>query len=59
MTDEPTDAEFYFRCKCSRAWREVWPVPIRADAMAKRLGHLTCPSCNGKDLSFVLGPEEE
>lgn len=47
-----------FRCDCSRSWHEVWPVPLRTDAMQGRLKAITCPSCNNREVHLFLETEE-
>lgn len=56
-SEEFTQADFHFSCPCSRKWHETWPIPIRVDAMTRRLRYLSCPGCNGKQFSFIIPPE--
>lgn len=56
---DASDAVFRFRCKCAREWQEVWPVPIRCDALATRLRQLTCPTCAAEKTAMLVVDDEE
>lgn len=58
IPEDTPEADFHFRCRCGRTWREVWPLPIRADVLARRLKVLTCPKCDSHDISFISQPDE-